>query len=79
MADSKKMTAIAISALEDRKADDIRVIDITEVSVIADYFIIASGTNALQVQALADSAAYYLQLEEYDFDRQVLENHLLEE
>ena len=31
------------------------------------------------MQALADSAAYYLQLEEYDFHRQVLENHLLEE
>lgn len=31
------------------------------------------------MQALADSAAYYLQLEEYDFERQVLENHLLEE
>ena len=55
MTDSKEMTSIAIRALEDRKAEDIRVIDITEVSVIADYFIIASGTNALQVQALADS------------------------
>lgn len=31
------------------------------------------------MQPLADSAAYYLQLEEYDFDRQVLENYLLEE
>ncbi len=31
------------------------------------------------MRALADSAAYYLQLENYDFDRQVLENHLLEE
>ena len=55
MTDSKEMTAIAIRALEDRKAEDIRVIDITDVSVIADYFIIASGTNALQVQALSDS------------------------
>ena len=55
MTDSKEMTTIAIRALEDRKAEDIRVIDITDVSVIADYFIIASGTNALQVQALSDS------------------------
>ncbi len=55
MNDSKKMTGLAIQALEDRKAEDIRVIDITEVSVIADYFIIASGSNTLQVQALADS------------------------
>jgi ribosome-associated protein len=55
MTDSRNMTAIAIHALEDRKAEDIRVIDITDVSVIADYFIIASGKNALQVQALSDS------------------------
>ena len=34
---------------------DIKVIDITEVSVLADYFIIASGTNKYQVQALVDN------------------------
>ncbi len=53
---SKKMAAIAYDALEDRKGEDIRVLDISEVSTIADYFIIASGTNINQVQALADSA-----------------------
>lgn len=45
----------AISALEDKKGEQIHVIDIHDVSVIADYFIIASGTNKNQVQALADS------------------------
>ena len=49
------MAAIACSALEDKKAEDIRVIDIEHVSVIADYFIIASGTNRNQVQALAEN------------------------
>lgn len=52
---SRKMAAIACSALEDKKAEDIRVIDIEHVSVIADYFIIASGTNRNQVQALAEN------------------------
>lgn len=51
---SREIAKTAIAALEDKKADDIRVIDITEVSVIADYFIIASGRNRNQVQALAD-------------------------
>ena len=51
---SRKMAAIACSALEEKKAEDIRVIDIEHVSVIADYFIIASGTNRNQVQALAE-------------------------
>ena len=52
---SKEMTKLAINALEDKKAEDIRVIDISEVSVLADYFIIASGSNRSQVQALSDN------------------------
>lgn len=52
---SKEMTKLAIDALEDKKAEDIKVIDISEVSVIADYFIIASGSNRSQIQALADN------------------------
>ena len=52
---SKEMTKLAINALEDKKAEDIRIIDISEVSVLADYFIIASGSNRSQVQALSDN------------------------
>lgn len=52
---SKTMAKLAVQALEDKKGEDIKVIDITGVSVIADYFIIASGTNKNQVQALADN------------------------
>ena len=46
---------LAIQALEDKKAEDIRVIDISEVSVLADYFIIAGGGNSNQIQALSDN------------------------
>lgn len=52
---SKQMAQLVIQALEDKKAEDIKVIDISEVSVIADYFIIANGTNRSQIQALADN------------------------
>ena len=48
------MTILAYRALEDKKAADISVIDIGHVSVIADYFLIASGENRSQVQAMAD-------------------------
>ena len=54
---SKEMVKLAVAALEDKKAEDIKIIDITGVSVLADYFIIASGTNRNQVQALADNVA----------------------
>lgn len=52
---SKEMAKLAITALEDKKAEDIKVIDISEVSVIADYFIIAGGSNRSQIQALCDN------------------------
>ena len=55
MNQSKEMAKLAIEALEDKKANDIRVIDIAGVSVIADYFIIAGGSNSNQVQAMADN------------------------
>lgn len=52
---SKEMAKLAIQALEDKKAEDLRVIDISDISVLADYFIIASGSNRSQIQALVDS------------------------
>ena len=52
---SLEMAKLAIAALEDKKAEDIKVIDISEVSVIADYFIIAGGSNRSQIQALCDN------------------------
>ena len=51
----KKMAALAIKALEDKKAEDITVIDISEISVLADYFIIAGGNNVNQLQTLSDT------------------------
>ncbi|MCI8821567.1 MAG: ribosome silencing factor [Lachnospiraceae bacterium] len=51
---SKEMAKIAVSALEEKKAKDLKLLDISDVSVLADYFIIASGSNRNQVQAMAD-------------------------
>ena len=53
--ETKKMASLAIEALEDKKAEDICVIDISEISVLADYFIIAGGNNTSQIQALSDA------------------------
>ena len=52
---SKKMARLAYQAMEDKKARDIRIIDISEISVLADYFLIASGSNKNQVQAMVDN------------------------
>lgn len=52
---SKQMAKLAYEALEEKKAEDIKVISIGQVTVIADYFIIANGNSAPQVTALVDS------------------------
>ena len=51
----KEMTKQVILALEDKKAEDIKIIDISHISVMADYFIIASGNSRNQVQAMIDN------------------------
>ena len=55
MTDAKNMALLACEALEDKKASDIKVIDIEQITTLADYFIIASGSNRNQVQAMADN------------------------
>ncbi|MBQ8803579.1 MAG: ribosome silencing factor [Tyzzerella sp.] len=55
MEQSRKMAKIAYEALDERKGEDIKIIDISSVSTIADYFIIANGTNDNQVRALVDN------------------------
>ena len=55
MGKEMEMARLAVKALDEKKGQDIQVIDIRDVSVIADYFVIASGTNANQVEAMVDS------------------------
>ncbi len=52
---SREMVKLACEAMEEKKAQDIKIIDIEKVSTLADYFIIASGSNRNQVQAMADN------------------------
>ena len=51
---AKEIVKIAYKALDDKKAEDIKIIDISGISVIADYFVIANGTNSSQVEAMVD-------------------------
>ena len=55
MDQSKEMARIAWNPLNDKKGEDIKIIDITGISVLADYFIIANGTSDSQVNALVDN------------------------
>lgn len=60
-----KMTEIIVHALEDKKGEDIQIIDISEISPIADKFIISNGSNRNQVQAMADAVEESMHKEGY--------------
>lgn len=66
---AKEMVKTAVAALQDKKGENIRVIDISGVTVIADYFIIASGSNPNQVQALVDNVEEQMYKAGYDDPR----------
>ncbi|MGK7903482.1 MAG: ribosome silencing factor [Hormoscilla sp.] len=53
--DSLKLARIIAGAADDRKAADIVILDLSEVSYLADYFVIATGFSKVQVRAIARS------------------------
>ena len=55
MTQSLEMVKLAKAALEEKKGQNVKIIDIRQVSVMADYFIIADGSNVNQVQAMVDN------------------------
>ena len=52
MNQQEKMAVTAYEALDEKKGEDIKIIRISEISVMADYFVIANGGSNTQVQAM---------------------------
>ena len=59
MTDNEILT-IAVKAIDSKRGENIRIIKIDELTVIADYFIIANGGSTTQVKALADEVEFKL-------------------
>jgi len=51
---------VAVRAAESKKATDIKVLDLTGVTSFADYFVICTGANQRQVQAISDEVCIRL-------------------
>lgn len=52
--EAKEIARGVVTSLDKHKAQDIRVIEVTDVTSIADYFVIAAGTSSTQVKSLTD-------------------------
>ena len=57
---SYEQAILAAKAIDSKKGLDIQVIEISDVSVLADYMVIATGTSSTHVKALADEIEYKL-------------------
>ena len=62
---SEKLALTAYKALDDKMGENIKVLDIHEISILADYFLIAHGNNSSHVQALIDSVEEAMEKEGY--------------
>lgn len=60
---SEQIKDQVVDALEDIKGQDIKVIDIADISDFADYMVVASGTSDTHVKALARSASDKLRVQ----------------
>ena len=58
--DSKQLAENIAVLLDKKKARDVKILRVTEKTVIADYFVIAGGTSSTQVKALADEVEYQI-------------------
>ena len=50
-----------VKALDDKKGNDIKVIKIDELTVVADYFVLVTGNSNTHIRALADEVEYQLE------------------
>lgn len=59
--ETEHMALAAAKFADDKKAFDIVVLDISKISIVADYFVIASANSSTQVKAIADNIEEKLQ------------------
>ena len=51
----KELALLAAKALSDKKGKEIRVLEIAELTTLADYFVLATGSSNTQINALVDN------------------------
>lgn len=52
--EGKELAIFAAKMAEEKKAEDIMVLNLTGISMVTDYFVIASGNSLIQVKAIAE-------------------------
>lgn len=65
----KTLLEIVVKALDDKRAEDIVALDMTDISIVTDYNVITHGNSSRQISAIAQSVADAVQKEGFDINR----------
>lgn len=60
MAENKEMLSVIVRALDSKKGINIEALQIENITVLTDYFVICTGTSNTHVKALADEVEYQM-------------------
>ncbi len=71
--ETREQAHLIAKALSSKKGLDIKVLEISDVSVLADYIVIATGSSTTHVKSLADEVEY--QMDEAGFSVSHIEGH----
>lgn len=60
MEDYRKIAEIAVKAIDSKRGNDIELIRVGDITVLTDYFIVATANSNTQLKAIADEVEYKL-------------------
>lgn len=60
MEDFKKIVEVAVNAIDSKRGEDIEVIKVSDITVLTDYFVVATANSNTQLRAIADEVEYKL-------------------
>lgn len=66
MKDIEEKISVIVKACADKKGFNIKILDISELSTVTDYFVIVSGNSSNQVMAIADEIEDKMDLASYE-------------
>lgn len=61
-----EIAQIAVKAIDSKRGEDVEVIKVSDITVLTDYFVIASATSNTQLKAIADEVEYKLKEAGYE-------------
>lgn len=66
MENYKEIVQTAVRAIDSKRGSDIEVIKVSDITILTDYFVIATASSSTQLKAIADEVEYKLSEQGYE-------------